>query len=309
MANVVEARVGERVSWGALFASVFVTAAVWMLLMLLGTAVGFSSFDPRSGGAWASLGKGVGIWGGIAAILSVFAGGWLASRLSASLSRALGVLHGVALWGFAFCVGLWLAFGLVTSVVGGAAQVAGTAAQAAGAGLAQVAPQVFDSGALATQANAWLQSQGKPAVPPAQLEAAFSDVETRALGNLQKGEPIGQAVSPQMIADALTRNTSLSRTDAAEVAAQIQAQAQSAVDSAQKALAGLGQTAQRAGVGAVQGIRAASWGGFAVAVLTLIAAALGGLLGVRRVRHDRPLGTPATVVQPGVSRPLTPQEA
>lgn len=127
----------ERVSWGALLAGFMVGVGVLFLLLSLGTAVGLTSVDARDLSSWKNMGIGVGIWGGIAAIIASFFSAWVAGRLSTSPDRTAGMLHGAALWGLTWFVGLWMGAAAITGaarVAGGAAE---TAAQAGGQAAAQ----------------------------------------------------------------------------------------------------------------------------------------------------------------------------
>jgi hypothetical protein len=121
----------ERVSWGALFAGFFFGFGIWMVMLALGAGIGFAAFDPRDIGQWQGLGIGFGIWGVVSGVVSMFVAGWLAARLSAVDTRAAGMLHGAALWGFMVVAGLWIATMAVTGTARTAAQAAGGAAQTA----------------------------------------------------------------------------------------------------------------------------------------------------------------------------------
>lgn len=123
----------ERVSWGALFAGFMVGVGVLFLLLSLGAAVGLTTVDARDISSWKNMGIGVGIWGGISAIIASFFSAWVAGRLSTSPDRTSGMLHGAALWGLTWFVGLWMGVSAIT----GAAQAAGSAAQTAGQAAAQ----------------------------------------------------------------------------------------------------------------------------------------------------------------------------
>lgn len=122
----------DRASWGALFAGFFVGLGLLFLLLTLGAAVGFTTVDPRDAQSWRNAGLVAGIWGGISAIIASFGSAWVAGRLSQSVDRGGGALHGLALWGLTWAVLLWVSATLVTGAVGGAASAAGTAMQAAG---------------------------------------------------------------------------------------------------------------------------------------------------------------------------------
>jgi hypothetical protein len=123
------------------------------LLLALGAAIGFTAVDPRDFSSWKSAGIGVGIWGGISAIIASFFSAWVAGRLSASWTRLAGALHGVALWGLTWAVTLWLGAMLVGGAVRGAAGVVGQAAESA-AQSGQVSQQDVQQGRREVQQQA-----------------------------------------------------------------------------------------------------------------------------------------------------------
>lgn len=183
MASIaVERPLTHRVSWGALFAAFFVGFGIWLVLLALGAGIGLGTFDPRSPQSWQGLGVGFGIWGGIAAIISVFLAGWTAARLSSSEVREEGMLHGVALWGFMLVASLWMAAMAIGSAVSGAASVAGTAAQAAGqaaGGAAASNPQLQGQ---AQQAAGQLQQQAEQKAQELQQQAPGAAETAASLG-------------------------------------------------------------------------------------------------------------------------------
>jgi hypothetical protein len=120
------------------------------LLLTLGAAVGFTSVDPRDFESWKTAGVGVGIWGGVSAIIASFFSAWVAGRLSSSWTRLGGVLHGIALWGLTWAVTMWMGAMLVGGTVRGAAGAAGQAAESA-AQSGQVSQQDVQQGQQALQ--------------------------------------------------------------------------------------------------------------------------------------------------------------
>jgi hypothetical protein len=145
----------ERVSWGALIAGFFVGVGTLFLLLSLGAAVGLTSVDAREITSWKNMGIGVGVWGGISAIIASFFSAWVAGRLSSSPDRTAGVLHGAALWGLTWFVGLWMGVSALT----GAASVAGSAAQTAAESAAQSGMQPSPDAAQQAQQQAQQQLQ------------------------------------------------------------------------------------------------------------------------------------------------------
>src|SRR5512142_158323 len=162
----------DRASWSALFAGFMVGVGVLFLLLSLGAAVGLTSVDARDLSSWKNMGIGAGIWGGICAIIASFCSAWVAARLSTSPDRAGGMLHGAALWGLTWFVGLWIG----AMAVGGAAKAAGSAAQTA----AQAAAQSPQAQQQAQQQAGNVQQQAQGAMN--QLQQNAGNIGEQAAG-------------------------------------------------------------------------------------------------------------------------------
>lgn len=97
--------VRSRVSWGAIFAGAVIALAVYLILTLLGSAIGLTvSDDVRSG----SLTTGAGIWAIFTTGLALFAGGWVTSQCTVGENKTEAVVHGVIMWGTVLFMILWL---------------------------------------------------------------------------------------------------------------------------------------------------------------------------------------------------------
>ncbi len=140
----------ERMSWGALFGGLFFGFGAFMVLLALGAGVGISAFNPQDLSSLQGIGIGVGIWGVIAGIISLFLAGWLTARMSRSDTKVAGMLHGAVLWGFMLFVGAWIATMALAGTASKAADVAGNAVQGAG----QAAGQAAQNPRLRSQARA-----------------------------------------------------------------------------------------------------------------------------------------------------------
>jgi hypothetical protein len=301
-----------RISWGGVFAGFFAGFGIWLMLSLLGAAIGFSSFNPGSASSWGNLAQGAGIWGGIAGIIAVFFGGWIASALSASGARGVGALHGVTVWGMTLLVAAYGAVMLLSGVVGTATNVVGAAASSAASvvgGVASGASSVVNTDAITTQVNNYLRSQNMPAVPEPQLKAAINTVEQQVITNLRQGQSLDQALNQQQVSSALASQTNLNPQQANVVATQVTQQLRSAGAQLQQTASNVGQTVKGAAAdvgNAVQNASSASaWGLWFASVLMLIAAALGGALGSGE-RKIKKLVTEREERLP--SRPLQPRE-
>jgi hypothetical protein len=125
-------RTGFRLSWGAIFAGLFVAVGLHLVLALLGIAIGFTAWDPaRPGGVDpGDVATGVGIWAAISALIALFVGGTTTGRLAGVLTQRDGALHGVVLWALSTIVVLWLVVSGLGFILGGAFGILGRTAAA-----------------------------------------------------------------------------------------------------------------------------------------------------------------------------------
>ncbi len=98
----------DLIRWGPVFAGVAVALGTIVLLSLLGAAVGLSAGP-------AGLGTTAAIWSGVATLIALFVGGWVAAATSAVGGKPEGILSGVMVWATLLALGLFL-----TAIGGGA---------------------------------------------------------------------------------------------------------------------------------------------------------------------------------------------
>ena len=112
-----------RVSWGAIFAGVILSLIVYLVLSVLGTAIGATLLSPLSQpDPMRAFGFGSGVWMIVTTVVAVFTGSYLAGRCA----PVLGWLHGLLAWAVMI---LFVVYGMA-SLVGGAVSVAGNVATA-----------------------------------------------------------------------------------------------------------------------------------------------------------------------------------
>jgi hypothetical protein len=132
--NVLTVR--NRVQWGPIIAGVVAAIVSFLLLTILGFALGASVLDPSNTageiGAWA------GIWSAISAVVAFFIGGWIASRTAAVDGSFAGLINGLMVGAAGLLLIIWLTasglgtlFGTIGSTVGSVLNVAASAVPAA----------------------------------------------------------------------------------------------------------------------------------------------------------------------------------
>ncbi|TFF02948.1 hypothetical protein EXW72_23855 [Pseudomonas sp. BCA14] len=170
-----------RVSWSAVLAGSAIALVTYLVLSVLGTAIGASAVDPmEAGNPLRGFGTGAGIWLFVSTLLAIAVGAFVAGRTAPDR----GGLHGVLTWTLTTLFTTWLLAALASSVVGTAGNVVGKGLSAAGSGIAAVAPGISDSvkqqldeqgirldwNSLQGQLDTLLKQSGKPELDPARIE-------------------------------------------------------------------------------------------------------------------------------------------
>lgn len=168
---------------------------------MLGTGVGMSTVDPLVDGASpsaSSFGIGAAVWWLVSSLIALFAGGWIAGRLSGMLRPAEGSLHGLLTWALAVLATIYLLTSTVNSLVSGAGSILGTAVSATATGAAAAAPKAAELAGdqlskagisldtVKREAAQLLSQTGKPGLQPEaarqQADKAVADAKQAANG-------------------------------------------------------------------------------------------------------------------------------
>ncbi len=155
----------SHVSWGAILAGTVVVLVVQLTLAMLGLGIGLYAMEPGEGPT-AGLGFGALIWWVLSAIVALFLGGWVASRLSGIQTKADGMLHGFVTWGLASLVTVTLLTTTVGAFIGGGLSLIQGAGSAAGKS-AQLSPELRQE--LENQLRQYFPEQ-QPQVSPEQKQ-------------------------------------------------------------------------------------------------------------------------------------------
>ncbi len=99
------APVRSRVSIGAIFSGAVVALAVYLLLSLLGIALGLSISAHSTN---EQLGVGEAAWALGSLLVALFCGGFLVSQCTAGETSGEAAIYGVVMWGLVFAFLLWM---------------------------------------------------------------------------------------------------------------------------------------------------------------------------------------------------------
>src|SRR3954453_5549218 len=97
--------VRSRVSWGAIAAGAMIALSIYIVMTLLGVALGI---EVAVRGTDPNLRAGAAIYSILTLLVAMFFGGWATSRLAVGESKLEAVLYGIILWGVLFVGMVWL---------------------------------------------------------------------------------------------------------------------------------------------------------------------------------------------------------
>jgi len=269
----------RRVSWGAIFAGLFVTIIAQVILTLLGMAIGASTVDPlEERNPLQGLATGSAIWLVVSGLISLFAGAYVAGRLSGGPRRMDGLLHGIVTFSVAEVAMILLLTTAAGAIVGGTGSLlsemmgkqsqGGSQAQGGGAmsGISETIQQaVPQAGALLPTGRTDGQGGGSQLTTLSkddpQLGAAMAKLAAEGGNDPQ---------ARQQVLSLLTSKHGMQEQQASamvdewlqnyqQAKSQVSQQARQAGD---KAARGISKGASWAFVGMVLGLGVAAWGGW-----------------------------------------------
>ncbi len=156
----------SAISWAAIIAGAFAIAAISLILLALGAGFGFAAISPwsNSGASATTFGVAAAVWLIVVQWLSAAFGGYLTGRLRTKWVSVHSdevyfrdTAHGFLAWAVATVITAAVLASAVSSLIGGAARMAGPAAASPGQGAAGGA--AAPSAASALDPTAYLVSE------------------------------------------------------------------------------------------------------------------------------------------------------
>jgi hypothetical protein len=195
--NVVHAEdvvaVRSRISWGAVLGGAVLALALYFLLTLLGSAVGFTIGDKYEA---RHVANGAAVYALVITAVCLFVGGFVAAQLTTGENKQEAALYGLLVWAVVFAMMVWLmatgvkaGFGALMGIAtAGTAVVDKTAQNTTQADTDRVAQQLGFTPQQIEEARARVRNA------PADAKAAAENPETRAKAE-QAAHDAGEAAT------------------------------------------------------------------------------------------------------------------
>ncbi len=302
----------KRISWSAVFAGVIISMVLYLILSILGTAIGASTIDPlEEQDPLGGIGMGAAIWTGLSMLIAIAAGAYASGRLA----QREGALHGLLMFGVNTIISAWFVVMLANSAVTGAMNILGAGLQAVGSGVTAVAPSVKDMAkeklaenninldSLQDELETTLRQTEKPELQPealqnqAQNEAnnaqnqaaatantpqtADTDVAGFIKGLIDRNQSTFQAADREALKNIIQARTGKSDAEAEQIVAQTEKSYQEARAKFDELKAQAEQKAREAGEKAAAATAKASWFTFFMLLIEAVLAGAMGMVGRR----------------------------
>jgi hypothetical protein len=223
------------VSWPAVIGGAFVSAALALILLSLGTGLGFSSVSPWSnvGASAATVGALAILWLILTQIMASAMGGYLAGRLRTKWTHVhtdevyfRDTAHGFLAWAVSMVITAAFLATAAVSFAGGAAQRAGGTASSTGveSGIASANVYVMDK-----------LLRGNSTAPATNAAEERGIVERTFIHDLKEGSM--PAADHAYLAQVVSARTGLNQADADKRVTDVFEEAQQTAEKARKALA------------------------------------------------------------------------
>lgn len=302
----------KRISWSAIFAGVIISMVVYLLLAILGTAIGASTIDPlKENNPLDGLGTGAAIWTGASMLIAIAAGAYASGRLA----QREGALHGLLMFGVNTLICAWFLLVVVNHAMSGAMSIAGTGLQTLGSGISAAAPPItqmvkdkmaennINLDNLQNELETTLRQTGKPELQPENLQnkaagevnnaqnqasatanhpqTADTDIAGFFTGLIQRNEDTFQAADRDALKNIIKARTGKSDQEAEQIVAQTEKSYQQARAKYEELKQQAEQKAREAGEKAAAATAKASWFTFFMLIVEAILASVMGMVGRR----------------------------
>lgn len=276
-ASAVEIRRPWRISWGGIWAGLFVVFAVQVVLDVLSLGVGFSVVTPSNGSVNAGgLGVAGAVWWGVSYLIAAFLGGYVAARLAETPNGWDGALHGFVTWAFALTVTLLLLSVALGNILSGTLRAASGIVSSAAQGVESALPaavQTMAPGSLQQSAKELLNPQPNNANPQSLSPAEAQQQIAANLPKLAQGGQAAQQARDRVVA-IIAAQLHVSTDEANRRLDQITQQARQAASN-------VASGATQAASSAAGGLSVTFLGIFGALLVGAICAGLGGAVGTR----------------------------
>lgn len=280
----------KSISWRAIFAGTITVLSILLILNLIGLWIGLGVINPtEETDPLSGVGTGSIIWWVISNLIALFAGGFVAARAGVSFTNISGVLQGIMTWALYTILSAWLLTTVVGNIISGVGSAVGGVLSTTGETVGDrvgsiIENQVEEIDVSLEEAKQEFYELLDDA-DREELEQEFSVEEIfRNPRNLL--DNTFEAVDRDALVNILVERTDMTESEAEQAVDELLAEYENLRQEAEEFVEDAEETAREQAEEAADAMSSASIYLAIALILGVIAAAFGGVTGVKNLRDD-----------------------
>lgn len=279
----------KSISWRAVFAGTLVVLSILLILNLIGLWIGLGVINPtEEANPMNGVGIGSIIWWILSNLIALFAGGFVAARAGASFMDVSGVLQGILTWALYTIFSAWLLTTVVGNIVSGVGSAVGGVLSTTGGTVGDKISSVIENQAedlnvtldeAKDEFNQLLEDADREELQDVDIDQIFRDPRNVLENSFE-------AVDRDALVNILVERTDMNESEAQQAVDELLADYENLRAEAEEFLTEAEETARQQAEEAASAISSASIYLALALILGVIAAAFGGLAGVKNLRND-----------------------
>lgn len=280
----------KSISWRAIFAGTLTVLSILLILNLIGLWIGLGTIEPtEEANPMSGIGIGSIIWWVISNLIALFAGGFIAARAGVSFTDISGVLQGIMTWALYTILSAWLLTTVVGSIISGVGSAVGGVLSTTGETVGDRISTVIEE--QAEEMDVTLEEAKE------EFYALLEDADREELQeefNIEEifSEPSNllnntfEAVDRDALVNVLAERTDMTENEIQQAVDELLADYENLRSEAEEFLNEAEETAREQAEQVADAVSSASIYLAIALILGIIAAAFGGLVGVKNLRDD-----------------------
>lgn len=280
----------KSISWRAIFAGTLTVLSILLILNLIGLWIGLGVINPtEEANPMSGVGVGSVIWWVLSNLIALFAGGFVAARAGVSFTNISGVLQGIMTWALYTIISAWLLTTVVGNIISGVGSAVGGVLSTTGQTVGDRVGSIIDD--QVEELDVTLEEAKQ------EFYQLLEDADREGLQEEFNIEEIFrnprnlldntfEAVDRDALVNILVERTDMTESEAQQAVDELLAEYENLRAEAEQFMEDAEETAREQAEEAADAVSSASIYLAIALILGVIAAAFGGLMGVKNLRDD-----------------------
>lgn len=280
----------KSISWRAIFAGTLTVLSILLILNLIGFWIGLGVINPtEEANPMSGVGVGSVIWWVLSNLIALFAGGFVAARAGVSFTNISGVLQGIMTWALYTIISAWLLTTVVGNIISGVGSAVGGVLSTTGQTVGDRVGSIIDD--QVEELDVTLEEAKQKfyqLLEDADREGLQEEFNIEEIFRNPRNllDNTFEAVDRDALVNILVERTDMTESEAQQAVDELLAEYENLRAEAEQFMEDAEETAREQAEEAADAVSSASIYLAIALILGVIAAAFGGLMGVKNLRDD-----------------------